>query len=73
MSLLPDVESILSNAGYRIMRNAAVSSSIAFEDDSVFGLVVEYETVRSLHEGWPCFPGSLTMNCKSSCLQHKGL
>jgi hypothetical protein len=52
MSLLPDVESLLSKAGYRIMRNSAVLSSIAFEDDSVFGLVVEYDTIHSLHEGW---------------------
>lgn len=52
MSLLPDVESLLSKAGYRIMRNSAVPSSVAFEDDSVFGFVVEYDTIDSLQEGW---------------------
>jgi hypothetical protein len=52
MSLLPDVESLLSKAGYRVTRNSAVPSSIAFEDDSLFGLVVEYDTIHSLREGW---------------------
>jgi hypothetical protein len=52
MSLLPDVESLLSKAGYRMMRNSAVPSSVAFEDDSLFGFVVEYDTINSLQEGW---------------------
>jgi hypothetical protein len=52
MSLLPDVESLLSKAGYRIMRNAAVPSSVAFEDDGLFGFVVEYDTIYGLQEGW---------------------
>ena len=42
----------LSNAGYRTIRNSAVPSSIAFEDDSLYGFVVEYDTIYSLHEGW---------------------
>src|ERR1700733_1986520 len=52
MSLLPDVESLLSKAGYRTMRNSVVPSSVAFEDDGLFGFVVEYDTIHSLHEGW---------------------
>ena len=52
MSLLPDVESLLSKVGYRTMRNSVVPSSVAFEDDSLFGFVVEYDTIHSLNEGW---------------------
>ena len=52
MPLLPDVELILKKADYRTMRNSNVPSLLAFENDSLFGLVVEYETTRSLLEGW---------------------
>jgi len=52
VSLLPDVEALLSKAGYRIAQNSAVPSSITLEDDSLFGFVVEYPSISSLREGW---------------------
>jgi hypothetical protein len=52
MSLISDIETILKKAGYRIESYSETPSSIAFEDDSVFGFVVEYETVGELFDGW---------------------
>lgn len=52
MSLLPDVEALLSKAGYRTAQHSAAPSSITFEDDSLFGFVAEYDSISSLSEGW---------------------
>ncbi len=52
MPLLPEVEALLSTAGYRTAHNSALVSSITFEDDILFGFVVEYDTVGSLQENW---------------------
>jgi hypothetical protein len=52
MSLISDVETLLKKAGYRITPYSEMPSSIAFEDDSVFGFVAEYDSVRELRDGW---------------------
>jgi len=52
MSLIPDVVSILDKAGYRTVRVAGIPSAVAFEDEVLFGVVVDYESVDALKRGW---------------------
>jgi hypothetical protein len=52
MSLLREVEAVLSKAGYRITHKPAVPDSIVFEDDSLYGFVVEYDSISRLREAW---------------------
>lgn len=52
MSLLPDVETILTKAGYHTARTSAVPACLAFEDVSLFGFIVEYDSILALMDGW---------------------
>ena len=52
MSLLQQVDRILRVAGYRIQVSADRSSTIYFEDYSLFGFCTVYDSVGSLLQSW---------------------
>jgi hypothetical protein len=52
MSLLRDVDTVLQNAGYRVVASASNPAMLFFEDHSLFGVVATYPSVEELLSGW---------------------
>ena len=52
MSLLRDIDTVLQNAGYRVLSSASNPAILYFEDHSLVGLVAAYPTTDDLLSNW---------------------